>query len=310
MKHSFRKFSRLFFIAFAFAAILLLGSAERSLAAFGISPPFINADHLVPGVTYSQTVYLVQDQPDQNLEIRAALSVPDHIKPWISFDTGNDFIIPQGTRQFPVQITITVPKGESLGKYTGNVSFQSVPGKTGQVTIALGVNVSLSLTVGNDIYEKYSVPLIAFPDIEEGWNPKVAVRFENDGNIPESFDAATFDLYDEYDAVRLAFAEKQSGFPITPPFVTSNYVIEFPTSFHLGVGDYWAVVNFYKDNQAVASQKTVFHVLPAGSLSPTGLLLSSLKTYWYYYLVGLIVLLLIGRRLWIFRLRKKRAVVE
>ena len=304
MTHFPGKFGRFFFLFLALGVVLLLGSAGKSLAAFGISPPFVNADHLVPGVTYQQTIYLVQDQPNQDLEIKTLLNVPDHIKSWITVDKGNEFVIPQGTSQFPVQITITVPKGESLAKYTGDISFESVPGKAGQVTIALGVDVTLNLTIGNDVYEKYSVPLISFPDIEEGWNPKVAVRFENDGNVPEAFDSATFDLYDQYDVVRLAFAEKQSGFPETPAFTTKNYVVEFPTSFHLGVGDYWGIATFYKNNQAVASQKTVFHVLPRGSLSPAGLLWSSIQTYWYYYAIGLIVI--IGIVVWAVRSRKRK----
>jgi hypothetical protein len=306
MKHFPGKFGRLFFIFLVFGIAFSLGTAPKSFAAFGISPPFVNADHLVPGVTYQQTIYLVQDQPTADLEIKAAVTAPDHVKPWITLNTGTDFVIPQGTRQFPVQITITVPKGEPLAKYTGDVSFESVPGKAGQVTIALGVDVTLNLTIGNDVYEKYSIPLVTFPDIEEGWNPKVAVRFENDGNVSESFDSATFDLYDQYDVVRLAFAEKQSGFPITPAFTTSNYVVDFPMSFHLGVGDYWGIATFYKNNVVVASQKTVLHVLPAGSLSPGGLLLTSLETYWYYYLVGIIALLLIGG--WVFRSRRKHKV--
>ena len=269
----------------------LLGAAPATTqAAFGISPPFLNADHLTPGVTYQQTVYLVQDQPDVDLPIHAALTVPDAIKPWFSIDQGFDFTIPSGTRQFPVVVSIKVPQDASLGKYSGTLVFTTQPSTGGQVAISLGANVDINLTVGNDIFENYKVTLVTLPDIEEGWNPRAAVRFENDGNVPESFDAATFDLYDHFDAVRLAYITKQSGFPEIPAFATKEFTIEFPTDFHLGVGDYWGSVNFYKDNQVVASQKTIFHVLPAGSLAPFGSFGALTGKYWPYIVSVLVII--------------------
>lgn len=296
-----------------FAAVVVLSPlfflTNVAHAAFGVSPPFVNASHLVPGSKYTQLIYLVQDQPNQDLPMKAVLQVPDHIKSWISIDQGTSFIIPQGTRQFPVQITVTVPQGEPLGVYSGDIVFTSAPSSTGQVTIALGANVAINLTVGNGVYESYSVRLISFPDIEEGWNPKVAVRFENDGNVPESFDYATFDLYDQYKTVRLAYTEKNTGFPTAPPFTTSDFVIEFPVDFHLGVGDYWADVNFYKDNQLIGTQETVLHVLPAGSLSSMSQFFGSLKSIsWIYWAGGIAALIIIVVAIWMFvRSRKKRS---
>ena len=289
-------------------AFLFLIAPSMSQAAFGISPPFLNADHLVPGVTYQQTVYLVQDQPNQDTGIETRLTIPDAIKDWVSIDKGFNFVIPQGTRQFPVVISIKVPKDAGLGKYSGNITFATIPTSGGQVAIALGANVSLNLTVGNDIFESYKVPLITLPSIEEGWNPRVTVRFENDGNVPEGFDSATFDLYDHFDAVRLAYMTKQDGFPQTPAFTTQEYTIEFPTDFHLGVGDYWGNVSLYKDGKVVASTRAIFHVLPAGSLSPYSKMVNAIKEYWIYIVVGLVAVLFAARRIWIVLKKRKAAV--
>jgi hypothetical protein len=263
---SLRKISVLVACCVALAAGFFIhtNSAE---AAFGISPPFLNADHLVPGVTYVQTVYLVQDQPDVDLPIKTTLSVPAAIVPWISIDKGFNFIIPAGTRQFPVQITIQVPSDTGLGKYNGNITFTSQPAQSGQVSIALGANVSVNLTVGTGIFEQFSVSQITFPDIEEGWNPEVYVKFENDGNVPEAFDSATFQIYDQFDNVQLAYMQKQDGFPETKAFSTNGYTIEFPTDLHLGIGEYWGNVVFYQNGKVIATQKTIFHVLPPGSIA-------------------------------------------
>ena len=45
-----------------------------------------------------------------------------------------------------------------------------------------------------------------------------------------------------------------------------EYTLIFPIDFHLGIGHYWGVVNFYKNDQVVASQKTGIQCLKPGLL--------------------------------------------
>ncbi|RMD66881.1 hypothetical protein D6833_00960 [Candidatus Parcubacteria bacterium] len=238
-------------------------------AAFGVSPPFIHASHLSPGAKYSKTIYLVQDQPSEDLKVTAELSFPDEVKKWISLDTGFSFVIPKGVRQFPVTISIAVPKEEKLAAYNGTLRFKTAPAgqnlEGGQVAIALGALVNIDIVVGNEVYHKYRAN-IDLLDIEEGWSPKVRVRFFNEGNVAESFDRATYRLYDEFRAISIAFAQKTSGFPLVPAFTTKEFVIEFPINLHLGVGNYWGEVQLFKNDKVVASNATVFRVLPEGTL--------------------------------------------
>ncbi len=292
---------KLFILFSVFAAAFFLLPASLTHAAFGISPPFLNADHLVPGAKYQQTIYLVQDQPNQNLNIQANLTIPSPANAWISIDKGLNFTIPQGMRQFPVTITIAVPQDASLGVYNGSLTFTTQPSSAGQVTIALGAQVSLNLTVGTGTFEKYNIPLIQFPDIQEGQSPVVHVKFENDGNVSEAFDGATYELYDQYDSVRLAYVQKSSGFPVPAPFTISDYNITFPLDFYLGVGEYWGVVNFYKNGQIVASQKLVFNVLKATWYEK---LFNYMSDNWIYLLIGVIVIvIMVFIAVW----RKKRS---
>ena len=265
----------------AFLGIVLTGLPQTGQAAFGISPPFIHATHLVAGARYAQTVYLVQDRPDQDLPIKAEIDVPDRIRSWITIDRGENFSIPQGVRQFAVTIIIQVPQDTDLGAYNGKITFTSDPAQTGQVTIALGTQVSIDITVGNDIYRFFTVPVIRLMDIEEGWNPRVYVKFNNEGNVPESFDRATYELLDQYGAARLAVVQKNKGFPETLPFTIKEYTVDFPIDFHLGLGQYWGKVDFYQQDRLVASQKTVFNVLEKGSLSsPWSGILTYLRENW------------------------------
>jgi hypothetical protein len=271
-------------------AVFFLLPVSLTHAAFGISPPFLNADHLVAGAKYQQTVYLVQDQPDQDLNIQANLTMDEPGRSWISIDKGFNFVIPQGTRQFPVTITVNVPQGVTLGAYSGNVTFTTQPSSAGQVTIALGAQVAVNLTVGTGTFEKYTVPLIQFPDIQEGQSPVVHVKFQNDGNIPESFDGATYELYDQYDSVRLAYVQKTGGMPATAPFTISDYNVTFPLDFYLGIGEYWGVATFYKHGQVVASQKTVFNVLKATWYQK---IWNYIVDEWVYVLIGVLLLVII-----------------
>lgn len=279
-------------------------SALRAEAAFGISPPFLNADHLVKGAEYSETIYLIQDQPNEDMGIKASFDLPEKIRGWVAVDSGSSFTIPKGVKQFPVKISISVPKDTDLGAYHGSISFTTQPAKAGQVTIALGAQVALNLTVGNEIFEKFDVPLIKPLDIEEGWAPRVLVRFRNSGNIPESFTGATFELLDQYGAVRLAYVQKTDGFPETPAFGEQEYVLEFPVDFHLGVGQYFANVVFYKGNEQIASQKTVFNVLKAGTLSGTMAQAWNFLAKNQYYAFGALLILFI---ITLYALRRKRS---
>ncbi|HVM76634.1 MAG TPA: hypothetical protein VMU07_00570 [Candidatus Paceibacterota bacterium] len=274
-------------VSIAFVAVFFFMPAAITHAAFGVSPPFVNADHLVPGSTFTQTIYLVRDNADQDVKIQASLQLADPIKNWVSFDQGSSFTIPAGMHQFPVTISVSVPKDAGLGIYHGSLTFNTAPASAGQVTIALGAQVEINLTIGNNVYENYVVQRMTFPDIYEGENPLVDVKFENDGNVPESFDSAVFELYDQYDTVRLAYVQKNDGFPTTPAFSVKDYELEFPIDFYMGVGQYWGFVTFYKNHQAVASQKTVFNVLRSDWWSR---FIRYVAKEWIWLLIALVLL--------------------
>ena len=139
------------FFIFAVLFFCLILSPSLVLGAFGISPPFIHATHLVKGARYAQTIYLVQDQSNEDLKIQAEIDVPESIRSWVTVDQGANFVIPKGVRQFPVQVIIQVPKDTGPTAYQGKVVFTTSPSEAGQVTIALGAQVSLDIVVGEDI---------------------------------------------------------------------------------------------------------------------------------------------------------------
>ena len=286
--------------------VALFGVPQNASAAFGISPPFVNVSTLVPGSRYTQTIFLVQDQPNEDLPIQVNIDIPEPVRSWFSFTPGERFFIPKGVRQFGVGIEIRVPKDAALGVYHGTLTFTTAPSATGQVTIALGAQLDLNLRVGDDIVRDFSIPLVRPLDIEEGWDPRVQFKARNDGNVSERFDGGTFEVYDQFGAARLVFVQKQGKeLPEVPAFTTQEFVIEFPTDLYLGIGQYWASITLIHDGKVVGSMRTVFNVLKRGSLSsPTERFLRQIRENWPYYAGGgAAVLILAG---WFtFRKRKR-----
>lgn len=281
---------------------LFLLNFKFTEAAFGISPPAFRAEHAVKGSTYSQIIYLVQDQPNDDLRIEANLRIDEKIKDWFVINDGKEIIIPKGVRQFPLKVTLNVPKNADLGVYDGSLTFMGVPDQAGQVTIALGAEATIGVTVGTGIFRKFSVPLVEFLDIEEGWSPRVKVKFNNEGNVAETLDGATYELFDKFGAVRLAYIQKDDDFPEVPPFTIQDYTLEFPIDLHLGIGDYWGSVNLIKGEKVIATQRTVFKVLEAGSLTPGffKLIFNHIKLNQQYYggaiLLALVIFLIYSRK--------------
>lgn len=289
----FSGYRQLFLIPILLFLGLFLLAPSISWAAFGASPPFLNASHLVKGARYEQTIYLVRDNAEEDLPIKADLVLPERIRSWVSMEQGSEFIIPAGTRQFPVRILINVPPNAELGIYSGTLTFGSQPEQSGQVTVSLGIEIPINLTIGTDIYRDLKAGLIKLLDIEEGWSPLVYVKLENGGNVPEKFDSATYELFDSYKDKRFAVSQKREDFPEVSPFTTEEFTVEFPVDFHLGVGQYWGSVTFYQGDKPVGGQTAIFNVLEKGSLSgPAGQFASILKldTLWPFYLIGLIIL--------------------
>ena len=112
-----------FLVATAFLLAALLPS---SVFAFGISPGGIREDRLVPGSVVTRTISLVQGNPKADLSMAVLIDSKD-MKDWLSFEQGEEFVIPAGVQQFPFRITVTVPKDAEFGNYSAFVRLRQKP---------------------------------------------------------------------------------------------------------------------------------------------------------------------------------------
>jgi hypothetical protein len=257
-------------IAAIVLAFFLLPSL--SLAGFGVSPAGIDEDRLVKGSVFERVIYFVQGTPDKDLNV--IIEVDDtEIKDWITTIPSGRVVIPKGTQQFPVTVRVTVPKDARLGIYKGYVRATGAPAvevdpETGAavstgVTIALGARAELNLAVGEGIHYEYAIRNVDLKNVKETEFPKAFINIENIGNVPAGPVAATFELYNKYGDVRLAYVQGISIKPVEP-FKASTVEVEFPISVGLSVGEYWGHVKLYNEKgEQVREFKDIFNVTEA-----------------------------------------------
>ena len=241
-----------------------------TLAGFGVSPPEITEDHLVRGSHLERIVYLVQGNPEADLQMEIVVDSAN-IKNWISFENGKVFTIPKNTQQFPLKVIVEVPEKADLGIYKAFLRFNTVPQKEKSdssggsgVAVTVGGRISVELTVGEGIVKSYQIPSLSILNVSSGKNPRVSMMIENTGNVPAGPSAASFELFNNFGNIRLAYGEFRSFEPVKS-FSSKNITIEFPIDVHLAEGEYWGHVKIYnEDNQAMKELKAAFSVKKGG----------------------------------------------
>ena len=272
------------FLIFLVVILVLLPFGVQ--AGFGVSPPLVFEDKLVPGITIEREIYLIQGNPQHPVTVEAKVDAPE-IKDWISVDKGDKFEIPAGIQQYPIKIKIQVPEGTPLGIYKGSLRITTVPNKgteDGQVVIALGAKIEIDLTVGDDVFSEYEVRSVEIETIKERDPAHIKVRINNTGNVPAAPEAVSFELFNKFGDVRLAYADTKN-FGKVKAFSEETIDLYFPLDVIIGPGEYWGHVKVY-DQGIIDEERTVFEVLP--------------KTFWeknavYVYSVigGLVFLILL-----------------
>lgn len=230
-----------------------------------MSPARIIEDRLIKGSIFERVVYFVQGTPDHDLPIKIEID-DTNIKGWITTIPSGTVVIPKGTQQFPVTIRVAVPADAELGIYKGHVRASSVPGDStvedgsSGVSIVAGAVVNLEFTVGKGVYYEYAIRNIDLKNILETEDPTADVSIENKGNVPAGPVEASFELFNKYGDVRLAYVQSVKLDPVEP-FQVVNKSIEFPMSIGLSPGEYWGLVKLYNDDGGVVREfKGVFNV--------------------------------------------------
>ena len=231
-------------------------------AGFGVSPSLIQEDNLVPGATLERTFYLVQGKPVGDLRVEIFVE-SEKAQDWFTVLNAKDNIIeiPDGVQQFPVTVRIDVPKDAELGIYKAFVRANTLPASSGgQVTIALAAKAAFNLVVGDSVISEYEVQDINILNLETGDFPKAELLIRNTGNVPAGPSDATFELFNKFGDLRLAFVQENKITKEVGAFSEDTISLEFPLDITIGVGEYWGHVKVYDEDVLVKELKTVFEV--------------------------------------------------
>ena len=297
------------YLAFFILILSFFVWTNQVLAGFGISPPYVKSNQIVPGSHYEQKIYLLRSSSEEDLMAEVTVNAPE-IKDWISIDKGLKFKLPKGESQVPMIVSVDAPKGADLGNYKGYINIRIMPVDTkqgGGVAIALGARIDVDLTLTNVTYADFIVRLVSISDLEmlgKPWNWKywaglynrlfykiqVTMNVENIGNVETTPSKVHFDVYDITEKEKLESTDVTSLNKVKA-FSTDQVIAKFPTK--LGKGQYWGRIRVYKDNDIVNSYKIAFTIAEPGGLGAKAQSLGYAP--WLVMAgMGLVVLIILG----------------
>lgn len=277
MRLAERGFFRLSFLhaTTLLSAVLLFGIAPNiASAGFGITPPYVQNHRLTPGSVYEQKIMLVRSDPETDLKAEITMNIPG-IESWFSIDRGNEFLLPKGTTQMPIIVTVRVPEDAEYKEYKGAIRIRTssteAP-KQGGVSIALGAQVDVEIEVVDQILD-FDVRRIRVVDLEEGrkkWGLFFPgkIRFfmtvENTGNAEYGPTDVMFEIYDSEAETLLETVHNTNKIETVAPFAIKEVLAELPTK--LPAGRYTAKYTIYKGSDIAQQNQVNLSVGTPGSV--------------------------------------------
>lgn len=252
--------------------------APAVLAGFGISPPYLKNNYLIPGSSYEQTINLLRSSAEDELTANIEVDAPE-IASWIKIDKGNSFPLPKDEVRVPMTVRVDVPKNAEVGTYEGrmNVRVASSNANGPGVSVALGARIDINLTVTNESLTDFLIRQVLILDeteeLEWPWNAwplkyffyriKAKITLENKGNVKIAPTKVRLDIYD-LTLNNLLESSSDKSLKKVPPFATQDIFATFPTN--LSAGNYSGKISIFKGDQIVGTYKMGIQIHKAGEL--------------------------------------------
>jgi len=314
-RNSIRMFKRFFVIA---ALLVMFVDVNVAHAGFGITPPYVRNDKLTQGSTYTQEIVLVRGDPVEDLKAEVTVNVPG-IESWISIDKGNEFLLPAGVKQVPMQVTVRVPSNAAYERYQGNIRIRTLsPDPASGVSIALGAQIDVDLRVVDEIRD-FEVKRVQMSETEEPtrlwWlefpgRIQFSMGIENTGNAPVTPSKVQLDIYDRKGNVVLETTYNSNEMEEVLPFETREIYAFLPT--RLPAGAYLVKYSIFRfEDDVKRTGELTLSILPSGTLSSyagygfNGLSTSDKLTV-YVPIGALLILLLLTITIFTLRRKNKR----
>lgn len=250
----------------AISIFIFFGLAPVVQAGFGVTSPYLENDLLIQGAHYQKKMEIVRSDPVEDWQAEITIEVPG-ANDWISIDKGNEFILPKGTTQVPIIVSVDVPPNAKLGRYQGVIRLRTVPvNAVGGVSIALGARINVDLEIVEGGFFDFKVERLRFLDIEEGWKVKLGMTIKNTGNVAVSPTKIYLEVYDSSEKNKLASLENDNLTDKVKPFETKELIATFANQ--LKPGAYPTYLKIFKKDELVKEGKLTLSVFPPGTLPP------------------------------------------
>ncbi len=255
-------------------------STQTAFAGFGVTPPYVTNVSLTRNSVYEQTIYLVRSDPTTDLKATITIDVPG-INDWFVVNEGMEFLLPRGTQKVPMTVKVTVPDKADYKQYKGNIRIKTGAADdgagSGGVSISLGAQIDVDLTVIDKKIKDFKVRKIGVSDLNEGhkvgWlyfpgKIRFEMMIENTGNIAVAPSDVVFRIYDRSGNVLLEEAHKKGKIKTVDPFLTETVIAEIPTK--LPAGSYLARFEIKNGDDIKHSGEVNLSIRPFGTLEVAG----------------------------------------
>ena len=261
--------------------ILFLIGAESVFAGFGITPPYVKNANLTRNSIYEQTIFLVRSDPVNDLRVDVFIDVPG-IDDWFVIDRGLQFEMKKGEVKVPMTVQVQVPEDADFENYTGAIRVRTSnadnsPTGSGAVSIALGAQIDVNITVIDKEIRDFRVRKISMSDLNAGrklgwlyFPGKIlfGVSLENTGNIDVAPSKVTFDIYSLDGNSLLEQTENTNDIEKVRPFETKQVFAELPT--RLPPGNYVGRYKIYNDDKVKQEGEINVTIQPYGTVANSG----------------------------------------
>jgi len=249
-------------LIFSFALFWVLLLSQTASADFGVSPPSIQNEHLLPGSYFEREIFLVRSQAAEAVPMVVIFSQElEEIRNWFEVEPGLEFVIPAGVQQFPLKVKTQVPQDAQLGKYSGYIWIEGKPAKDQkeQVRTMVGGTISVNLTVTDKKYSDWQLRDLRIEHLAEGEKAlKVFLKVENLGNIRARPSKVELEVYDSFHQ-DLLFSGENSELEWVEPFETREIAAEFSVDLEPH-RQYWAEIEIYKEDELLLADKRRLNV--------------------------------------------------
>jgi hypothetical protein len=251
-----------------------------SHASFGITPPYVRNTSLTRNSTYEQQILLVRGNPNEALRAEIVVDAPEILE-WIEVVEGTSIALPRGEQKVPMTVRVKVPADAEFGDYAGKIRIRTLPADDqvaeGVVSISLGAQVDIDLSVIDRVIEDFRVRKISVSDLNEGkkfaWlyfpgKINFSMLLENTGNVDVAPSDVRFKVYDRVGAVLLEETHHTGRLQKIAPYATEEILATLPT--RLPAGSYMVRYAIMNGDTVKQEGELNLSILPYGTLQGAG----------------------------------------